>query len=97
MRRGDRGWRLSTSAKGQRLFRSRASHWRGFWQAPEAPPPYPEAWAKRALPCPLEMSQAVHAEGGSFAAKIGRLDVRSRDEVANGLARLFGLLDARKG
>jgi hypothetical protein len=74
------------------------SHWRGFWQAPEAPPPYPEAWGKTpSLPCPLEMSQAVHAEGGSFAAKIDALTCDPRDNVANGLARLFGLLDARKG
>ena len=74
------------------------SHWLGFWQAPEAPPPYPEAWGRTPpLPCPIEMSEAVHAEGGSYAATLDALTCDPRNDVANGLARLFSLLDARKG
>ena len=66
-------------------------------QAPEAPPPYPEAWGRTPpLPCPIEMSEAVHAEGGSFAAKLDALSCDPRDDGANALARLFRLLDAKK-
>ena len=73
------------------------SHWLGFWQAPEAPPPYLDAWGQTPpLPCPIEMSETVHAEGGSFAAKLDALECDPRDDGANALARLFRLLDAKK-
>jgi hypothetical protein len=74
------------------------SHWCGFWQAPEAPLPYPEAWGKTPpLPSPIELAAAVHAEGGSKAAQLDALACDPRDEMANSLARLFGLIAARKG
>ena len=74
------------------------SHWLGFWQAPEAPPPYPEAWGKTPpLPSPIELAKAIHAEGGSKAAQLDALACDPRDEGANALARLFRLIDARKG
>ena len=73
------------------------SHWRGFWQAPEAPPPYPDTWGKTSpLPCPIEMAETVHAEGGSMAAKLDALACDPRDQIANGLAGLFSAIKARK-
>jgi hypothetical protein len=74
------------------------THWLGFWQAPEAPPPYPEAWGRTPpLPDPMEMASMVHAEGGSRAAKLEALTCDPRDELANAMARLFSSIQARKG
>jgi hypothetical protein len=73
------------------------SHWLGFWQAPEAPLPYPEAWGRTPpLPDPLKEAVAIRAEGGSHAAQLAALEGDPSDETANALARLFRLLDARK-
>jgi hypothetical protein len=73
------------------------SHWRGFWQPPAAPPPYPEAWGQTPpLPCPIAMAQTVRAEGGSHAAQLDALTCDPRDEGANALARLFSAITSRK-
>jgi hypothetical protein len=74
------------------------SQWRGFWQAPEAPPPYPEAWGRTPpLPSPLELAAMAHAEGASPAAQLAALTCDPRDDVANATARLFSAIQARKG
>lgn len=74
------------------------TQWLGFRRPADVPPPYPEAWGRTPpLPCPIEMAEMVHAEGGSMAAKLDALACDPRDELANDLARLFGLIVARKG
>jgi hypothetical protein len=73
------------------------SQWRGFWQPPEAPPPYPEAWGQTPpLPDPLTLAGMIRAEGGSKAAQLDALTCDPRDDVANSVARLFTAIQARK-
>ena len=73
------------------------THWRGFWQQPEAPAPDPETWGKTPpLPDPIAMAGIIRAEGGSHAAQIEALQADPRDDLAGSLARLFGLIEARK-
>ncbi len=72
------------------------SHWLGFWQAPDTPPPYPEAWGETPpLPDPIAMAGVVHADGGSRAAQLEALACDPRDDLANGLARLFSHIAGR--
>ena len=71
--------------------------WRGFWQAPEPPAPYPETWGARPpLPDPMTMAAIVRAKGGSVAAQIAAMTCDPRDGLANSLARCFASLNARK-
>jgi hypothetical protein len=73
------------------------SLWLGFWQAPEAPPPYPEAWGRTPpLPDPVEMAVMVHAEGGSHAAQLEALTCDPSNELANALASWFTAVTTRK-
>jgi hypothetical protein len=74
------------------------SQWRGFWQPPEAPLPYPEAWGQTPpLPDPLALAGIVHAEGGSHAAQLAALACDPRDGLANAMARLFSAITTREG
>jgi len=73
------------------------TQWLGFWRRPEAPPPYPEAWGRTPpLPSPIEMAAMAHAEGVGPAAQFEALTCDPRDELANGVARLFSVIQARK-
>ena len=74
------------------------SQWRDFWQPPEAPLPYPEAWGETPpLPDPIAMATMAHAEGASHQAQLAALTCDPRDGLANSLARLFSAIQSRKG
>jgi hypothetical protein len=72
------------------------SRWRGFWQAPEAPPPYPETWGQTPpLPDPIALAGMVRAEGGSHRAMLAALALDPRDALAGSLGRFAALVFAR--
>ena len=71
--------------------------WRGFWQEPPAPLPYPEAWGETPpLPDPLTLASVARAEGAGPAAQLAALECDPRDALALGMARLFRAITARK-
>ena len=65
------------------------SHWRGFWQRPEPPAPYPEAWGQTPpLPDTIARASELRASGASHAAMVAALECDPRDELAMSMARL---------
>jgi hypothetical protein len=72
------------------------TQWRGFWQAPEPPLPYPEAWGQTPpLPDPIATAGMVRAQGGSRTAILAALACDPRDGLASSLARLGAGVYAR--
>ena len=72
------------------------SQWRGFWQEPAAPLPYPETWGQTPLlPDPLTLAGMAQAEGASPAAQLAALECDPRDQLALSMARLFRHITAR--
>ena len=71
--------------KASAYFMLAQSHWRGFWQRPEAPAPYPEAWGQTP---PLSDPLTLASQAASHAAIIAALEGDPRDDLALSLARL---------
>ena len=70
--------------------------WRGFWQEPPAPLPYPDAWGQTPpLPDPLTLARMAQADGASPAVQLAALECDPRDELAVSMARLFRQITVR--
>jgi hypothetical protein len=71
-------------------------HWRGYWQAPETPPPYPEAWgACPPLADPIALAGMVRTGRGSRTAILAALACDPHNGLASSLARLGARVFAR--
>jgi hypothetical protein len=68
-----------------------SSQWRGYFEAPPAPPPSPGTWGDHP-PLPDQLAQALadRAAGDSERAVLARLADDPADSVACAMARLFG-------
>jgi hypothetical protein len=66
-----------------------ASHWRGYREPPEAPPPAPGTWGDHPpLPSLLAQAAAERQAGGTLRGAIGILGSDPTDALAMALARL---------
>lgn len=68
-----------------------ATQWPGYYELPEAPPPYPASWGATP-PLPDQLAQAVadRRAGDSDKAVLGRLADDPGDQLACAIAGLFG-------
>ncbi|MBV9825721.1 MAG: hypothetical protein JO001_08610 [Alphaproteobacteria bacterium] len=74
-----------------------SSQWRGYFEAPAAPPPDPGTWGDHP-PLPDQLAQALadRAAGDSARSVLARLADDPADSVACALAGLFGHVMAAK-